>query len=265
MDGAGVPVEFSKGEAGKGQHEINLVYADAVEMADRHVDLQERRQGDRVATRPRRSRSWRSTRWTRSARRATSTRACGTRRRRQPDVERRRARPPCRRRSAAGSAARSRRPRARVDVRPHRELLQALPARVVGADRARVGPRQPHLRLPGRRPRPGLPRRVAHPRRRREPVPRVRRDDRGRPRTASSTGSSRRPASSATRTPRPTLPHVPSTCLEAIDAVRELEGRDRGVRPRRAPPPAQHRRARSGRTFNRAVTDWERRRNFEQW
>jgi glutamine synthetase len=37
IDGAGVPVEFSKGEAGKGQHEINLVYADAVEMADRHV------------------------------------------------------------------------------------------------------------------------------------------------------------------------------------------------------------------------------------
>ena len=37
IDGAGVPVEFSKGEAGKGQHEINLVYANAVEMADRHV------------------------------------------------------------------------------------------------------------------------------------------------------------------------------------------------------------------------------------
>ena len=37
MDGAGVPVEFSKGEAEKGQHEINLVYADPVEMADRHV------------------------------------------------------------------------------------------------------------------------------------------------------------------------------------------------------------------------------------
>ena len=52
MDGAGVPVEFSKGEAGRGQHEINLVYADPVEMADRHVDLQERRQGDRGAARP---------------------------------------------------------------------------------------------------------------------------------------------------------------------------------------------------------------------
>jgi glutamine synthetase len=31
---AGMPVEFSKGEAGKGQHELNLTYQDAVEMAD---------------------------------------------------------------------------------------------------------------------------------------------------------------------------------------------------------------------------------------
>ncbi|MSO79469.1 MAG: glutamine synthetase [Acidimicrobiia bacterium] len=37
MDDAGIPVEFSKGEAGRGQHEINLRYADALEMADRHV------------------------------------------------------------------------------------------------------------------------------------------------------------------------------------------------------------------------------------
>src|SRR6478752_4259670 len=34
---AGVPVEFSKGEAGRGQHEINLDYAEAVEMADRNL------------------------------------------------------------------------------------------------------------------------------------------------------------------------------------------------------------------------------------
>lgn len=33
---SGVPVEFSKGEAGAGQHEINLSYASAVEMADRN-------------------------------------------------------------------------------------------------------------------------------------------------------------------------------------------------------------------------------------
>jgi glutamine synthetase len=37
MDAAGVPVEFSKGEFGRGQHEINLRFTDALEMADRHT------------------------------------------------------------------------------------------------------------------------------------------------------------------------------------------------------------------------------------
>jgi len=37
VDASAVPVEFSKGEASPGQHEINLRYAQAVEMADRHV------------------------------------------------------------------------------------------------------------------------------------------------------------------------------------------------------------------------------------
>ncbi len=37
MDASGVPVEFSKGEWGPGQHEINLRYAGMLEMADRHV------------------------------------------------------------------------------------------------------------------------------------------------------------------------------------------------------------------------------------
>jgi glutamine synthetase len=37
MDNSAIPVEFSKGEAGRGQHEINLEYADALEMADRHT------------------------------------------------------------------------------------------------------------------------------------------------------------------------------------------------------------------------------------
>ena len=34
---SGVPVECSKGEWGKGQHELNVRYADALAMADRHV------------------------------------------------------------------------------------------------------------------------------------------------------------------------------------------------------------------------------------
>jgi glutamine synthetase len=37
LDGSGVPVEFSKGEWGPGQHEINLCYAEFLEMADRHA------------------------------------------------------------------------------------------------------------------------------------------------------------------------------------------------------------------------------------
>jgi glutamine synthetase len=37
MRDAGIPVEFSKGEAWAGQHELNFRYADAVTTADRHV------------------------------------------------------------------------------------------------------------------------------------------------------------------------------------------------------------------------------------
>jgi glutamine synthetase len=36
-DASAIPVEFSKGEWGPGQHEINLRFAPALEMADRHV------------------------------------------------------------------------------------------------------------------------------------------------------------------------------------------------------------------------------------
>jgi glutamine synthetase len=34
---AGIPIEFSKGEAGTGQHEINITYGGALEVADRHL------------------------------------------------------------------------------------------------------------------------------------------------------------------------------------------------------------------------------------
>jgi glutamine synthetase len=37
MCAAGIPVEFSKGEAAPGQHEVNIHYATALESADRHV------------------------------------------------------------------------------------------------------------------------------------------------------------------------------------------------------------------------------------
>jgi len=37
MRGAGIPVEFSKGEFGKGQHEINITFSDALSNADHHA------------------------------------------------------------------------------------------------------------------------------------------------------------------------------------------------------------------------------------
>lgn len=37
LKNSGVPVENSKGEWGKGQHELNVQYAEVLEMADRHV------------------------------------------------------------------------------------------------------------------------------------------------------------------------------------------------------------------------------------
>jgi glutamine synthetase len=37
MLGARIPVEFSKGEAGRGQHEVNVTYDEAVVTADRHL------------------------------------------------------------------------------------------------------------------------------------------------------------------------------------------------------------------------------------
>lgn len=41
MTAAGLPVEFSKGEAGRGQHEVNLRYAGALEAADYHALFKE--------------------------------------------------------------------------------------------------------------------------------------------------------------------------------------------------------------------------------
>ncbi|HEX4174693.1 MAG TPA: glutamine synthetase family protein [Acidimicrobiales bacterium] len=37
MIGAGIPIEFSKGEAGRGQHEVNVTYDEALTAADRHL------------------------------------------------------------------------------------------------------------------------------------------------------------------------------------------------------------------------------------
>ena len=180
IDGAGVPVEFSKGEAGRGQHEINLVYASPVEMADRHVIY--KNGAKEIASQHERAITFmakysadevgsschvHSSVWS----------ADGTQPLMWDDGAPDHLSPTFR-----GLARRADRVRARagVDVRADGQLVQAIPARVVGADCARVEHRQPYVRIPDRRARPVVPARVADPRRRRESLPRVRGDDRRR-------------------------------------------------------------------------------------
>ena len=186
-------VESSKGEAGPGQHEINFRFADALARRRRPRRLQERRQGDRAPgglldhlhgqAVPHRGRLLVPHPLEPLARRART-------------------------RSAADDAVfsavpgRADRVRARAGdlLRADGQLVQALRRRELGADDARLGSRQPHVRLPGRRPRLVAARRDADSRRRRQPVPRVRGADRGGPARDRAGPRARRRRSRATRT-----------------------------------------------------------------
>ena len=148
MQAAGIPVEFSKGEAWYGQHEVNTRYADAVTSADRH-DLQERRQGDRV---PERDLGDVHGEAVGEGHRQLVPHPLEPRRGRTEERVRRRARgdrrlPPLPRRHARAD------PGAGAVRRARDQLLQALRDRELGADLDLVGARQPHVRLSDRRPR----------------------------------------------------------------------------------------------------------------
>ena len=186
LDSSGVPVEFSKGEWGPGQHEINVRYCDLLEMADRHViykqiakevalqqglavtfmaKLDERYAGSSMHVH--------SSLWSPDASRPLFAAAASAARRRSYAAAR-----------AVPLVARwahAPRPRLHAAVRAQRELVQALPRRVVCAHRDRVVVRQPHRRLPHRRPRPVAARRMPHPGCRRQSVSGVRRHRRRRP------------------------------------------------------------------------------------
>ena len=78
LEAAGIPVENSKGEWGPGQEEINVRYADALDMADRHVILKNGIK-EIAGRRARRSPSWPSTTTISPALPATSTPRSGAR------------------------------------------------------------------------------------------------------------------------------------------------------------------------------------------
>ena len=215
-------VETSKGEAWPGQHEINFRYADALTMADNHVVYKNGAKeiahlnGCSITFMAKPDHSWigsschiHSSLW-----RGDESAFAGE----TPDVQALARRP-------------DREPEGARDLpRAERQLVQALRGRLVGADDARLGPRQPHVRLPDRRPRPGAADGDADPGRRRESVPRVRGDHRRRARRDRERASScRQPLEgNAYESDADRFPH---SLREAIAA---LEGRHDGARARSA-------------------------------
>ncbi len=240
IDGAGVPVEFSKGEAGRGQHEINLVYANAVEMADRHViykngvkeiaaqhgravTFMAKFSSDEVGS----SCHVHSSLWSADGRDALMWDATA------PDHL-----SPAMRGWLGGQIACG------------RELAWMYAPTVNSYKRYQpeswaptalgVEHRQPHLRLPDRRARIVVPPRVPHSGRRRQPLPRVRGDDRGRAARHRARHRSRS-ALQGQRVRRPRPRPRAGEPRGGDRGVRGLEGRGRRVRRRRARPPAEHR------------------------
>ena len=121
------------------------------------------------------------------------------------------------------------RARARALPRADDQLVQALRGRQLGADDARLGPRQPHVRLPHRRARPSQRVETRIPGGDVEPVPRVRGADRRR----ACTGSSRARAAAAARGQRLRVGRraVP---VDAARGDRGARGGHDGARPRSA-------------------------------
>ncbi len=178
LEAAGVPVEFSKGEAGRGQHEMNLDYTTAVEMADRNSVY--KTAAKEIAHSNGRSVSFmakydfndtgsschvHSSLWSLDGKKAMFDDHHGAAWDEQdvPALPRR----PHRHRAGVQPA-----------VGADGQQLQAVPAGIVGTDGDRLGRRQPHARLPQGRPRKGLQGRVPHPGQRCQQLLRVRRPDR---------------------------------------------------------------------------------------
>src|SRR5580692_10575719 len=202
MNAAGIEVEFSKSERGLGDRRAQRPHRDVHGQA---VDGRHRL----VLPRPRQL-VGRDRRQVAHARRAVAGPHVGG----VPNLPGR----------AAGEL-----PSAGLDVGSQRQLLQALPVVVVRPHRDRLGPGQPHLRVPGGGRARVAPGREPDPGRRRQPLPGVRvHDDGG---TVRHAGEDRlRPGAHRERIRRPRAGHHPG------DAAR----RGRGVRAQ----PAGGRRAR---------------------
>ncbi len=171
MVAAGIPVEFSKGEAGRGQHEVNVTYGRAIEVADRHLVF--KNGVKEIADQCGRSASFMA-KW--------SMGEVGSSCHIHASIWDAASGAPLMwgddgpsnlsevgRQFLAGLLARC--PPAHLALGAVRQLVQALRPGIVGTDRRGVGRRQPYLWLPPRRARRRPPGRVPDPRCRRQPLP----------------------------------------------------------------------------------------------
>ena len=230
------PIEFSKGEAANGQHEVNIRYDHVLESADRSVVFKHGAKeiaylngwGITFMAKP-------DHRWTGSSghlhmslwdvvkdiplMHAANGEPAGP-------YGLSAGRPALHGRDD-GAVARA----GRVH-RPVHQLVQALRVAVVGAGQRRLGPGQPDDRVPARRARPGAPRRGPLPGRRHERLPDLRGDDRAPACTASSTSCRSTRSSRATATSRRACQRMPRALYEAIwelersEAAVEIFGQD---------------------------------------
>ena len=171
MHGAGIPVEFSKGEAWYGQHEVNTRYADAVTSADRHTIYKNGVKeiaflngiSATFMAKPSEKDIGSSCHIHSSLVDVKSGDSVFVDGHEETDTFRH---------YIGGMRAHVR--ELALLVAPSDQLLQALRDGELGADLDLVGARQPHVRLSRRRPRSIAARRVPDPGRRRQPLPRLR-------------------------------------------------------------------------------------------
>ena len=175
MVGAGIPVEFSKGEWGPGQEELNLTYAEALEMADRHVVYKNGvkeiayLQGKAITF---------MAKWRPDLAGNSCHIHCSLWDGERNAFAAEHGESPLFRQFLAGLLAG--RPRDEPVPRPLHQLLQALPGSLLRPHRDDLEPRQPHRRLQGAGPRPRHPHRVPRAGSGREPLRRLCRDAGGR-------------------------------------------------------------------------------------
>ena len=230
MDAAGIPVEFSKGEWGPGQAELNLKYAEALEMADRHAIYKNGvkeiafLQGKAVTFMAK----WDFGLAGSSCHIHTSLVDADDGAPAFPDESG----------DHVGSLqALPGRP-AGARARPHllpralHQFLQALPGGLLRADQGDLEQRQPDRRLPGGRRRPVAAGRVPDPGRRRQSLPRLRGAARRRSARHRAASSSSSPPSPAMPTRATTSAEIPKTLREAIDCL----DRSQHCAPRSATP-----------------------------